>query len=62
VLVDHKKATLQGHHYQLQTAFEIKVQGEINQYLGIKFDRHTNSNIYQSQPQLIDIILVDMKL
>jgi hypothetical protein len=59
VLLDHKKATLHECLKQLQSAFKIDVQGDLNKYLGIKIDRHTSHLL---QPQLIDIILVSLKM
>jgi hypothetical protein len=62
VLLDHNKVTLQECLNQLQPAFEINIQGDMNKYLGIKIDRHTNGTIHLSQLQLIDTTLIDLKL
>jgi hypothetical protein len=47
---------------QLQQAFEIELQDDLNEYLGIKTDSYANVNVHVSQPQIIDSILVDLKL
>jgi hypothetical protein len=62
VLLDISKATLQAPLSQLKQAFNIKVHGNFNGYLGIKIDRDNNGNIHMSQPHLINSILVDLKL
>jgi hypothetical protein len=61
VFLDHNKTILQERLNQLQSAFKIDLQGDLNKHLGIMIDRHANSTIHPSQPQLIDSILVNLK-
>jgi hypothetical protein len=62
VSLDQNKEMLEEHLNQLQLAFEIDVQGDLNKYLGIKIDRHNNGTINLLHPHLIDSILVNLKL
>jgi Reverse transcriptase (RNA-dependent DNA polymerase) len=62
VLMNPNKTSLSQHLQELQVAFEIEVQRDLTKYLGIKIDKHSNGTIHLLQPQLIDSILVDLKL
>jgi hypothetical protein len=62
VLMNPNKTSLNQHLQELQVAFENEVQGDLIEYFGIKIDKHSNGTIHLLQPQLIDIILVDLKL
>jgi hypothetical protein len=59
--MDYNKSIPTKHLNQLQSAFEIDLQGDLNKYLGIKVGRHADGSIHLSQLQLIDRILVDLK-
>jgi hypothetical protein len=56
------KTSLSQHLQELQVVFKIEVQGDLTKYLGIKIDKHSNETIHLLQPQLIDSILVDLKM
>jgi hypothetical protein len=48
-LMVRNKTTLQKHLNQLQITFEIEVQGNLDKYIWIKFDKHTDGTIQLSQ-------------
>jgi hypothetical protein len=56
------KTSLSQHLQELQVAFEIEIQGDLTEYIGIKMDKHSNETIHLLQPQLIDSILVHLNL
>jgi hypothetical protein len=62
VLMNPNKTSLSQHLQELQVAFEIEIQGDLTEYIGIKMDKHSNETIHLLQPQLIDSILVHLNL
>jgi len=47
---------------ELQQSFDITMEGTIEDFLGVKFEKRSNRSFSLSQPQLIDLILKDLEL
>ncbi len=47
---------------ELQRSFDITMEGMIEDFLGVKFEKRSNGSFSLSQPQLIDSILKDLGL
>jgi len=47
---------------KLQQSFDITVEGTIEDFLGVKFEKRSDASFALSQPQLIDSILKDLGL
>ena len=62
ILFDANKTTLKATINKIKAAFEIDVQGSVDNYLGVKVARLPNGSWYFTQPQLINSILVNLGL
>ena len=47
---------------ELQKSFDIKIHGNLQEYLGIQINQDANGYITMTQPHLIDSILKDLGL
>jgi hypothetical protein len=62
ILFDPSELTIQNRIKDIQKYFEIEIQGNLQDYLGIHIKHHNDGTIIMSQPHLIDSILSDLNL
>ena len=62
ILFDPSMSTINERIKDLQSLFDLEVQGNIQDYLGIRIDRKSDGSIHMTQPHLIDSVLEDLNL
>jgi hypothetical protein len=62
ILIDPDTSKIEQAMSDLQGKFEVQDKGDLSEYLGVKIRKHKDGSIEFTQPQLIDLILEDLKL